>query len=35
MKQWKPPAENLPNITDRITEGAFMPQFFQLINIVC
>ncbi|NPA58331.1 MAG: hypothetical protein GXN94_03435 [Aquificae bacterium] len=33
MKKWKPPAENLPNIIEKLVEGTFMPQFFQLINI--
>ncbi|NPA17408.1 MAG: hypothetical protein GXO05_06650 [Aquificae bacterium] len=33
MKQWKPPAENLPNIIEKLVEGTFLPHFFQLINI--
>jgi len=32
MKRWKPPAENLPNIIEKLVEGSFMPYFFQLIN---
>ena len=33
MKKWKPPAENLPNIYDRLVEGLAYPHFFQLIHI--
>jgi len=33
MKRWKPPAENLPNVIEKLVEGSFMPYFFQMINI--
>ncbi len=32
MKNWKPPAENLPNVIDRLKEGISFPLFFQLLN---
>ncbi len=32
MKNWKPPAENLPNVIDRIKEGTPFPLFFQILN---
>ncbi|NPA53310.1 MAG: hypothetical protein GXO21_01430 [Aquificae bacterium] len=32
MKVWKPPAENLPNVIDRLKEGITFPLFFQLLS---
>lgn len=32
MKNWKPPAENLPNVIDRLKEGIAFPLFFQILN---
>ncbi len=32
MKIWKPPAENLPNVIDRLKEGIVFPLFFQILH---
>jgi hypothetical protein len=32
MVKWTPPAENLPNIIDRLKEGIVLPLFFQILH---